>query len=164
MRWLAALAILAAIASGLLLTYRMGWQAGSDAQALVLADWKRQVEAQAIERREASRARYDDLQERFNELRSRPEKVRTVVREIEVLADDRCDSLPASYRRLWDAGYESGLRVGTATAAAGLDDASRVAVADAAAAAREARERFEENAARLTALQDYIRSVVLRSD
>ena len=76
-------------------------------------------------------------------------------------ADDRCDSLPGSYRRLWDAGYESGLRVGTATATSRLDDAGRVALADAARVIEEAKYRFEINAARLTALQMYIRSVVL---
>lgn len=162
MRWaLVVVALAAAIVGALWKAHDIGKQAGIAESALILADWKESVVEQATERREAQQARYQQLQGEFDELRSRPEKVRTVVRKIEVRADDICGSLPSDWRRMWDAAYESGLRVGTATAAAGLDDGSRVEVADAAAVAAEARERFETNAARLTALQTYIRSVVL---
>lgn len=158
---LGVIAFAAAIAGALWKAHDIGKQAGIAESAAVLAQWKATVEASAHRRREAQQQRYQQLQGEFDELRQRPERVRTITRTVTVEADDRCDSLPGSYRRLWDAGYESGLRVGTAAAAAGLDDASRVAVADAAAVAAEARERFETNAARLTALQTYIRSVVL---
>lgn len=158
---LGVIAFAAAIVYGVRSVYTSGYSAGKAEMAVVLERWKASVVQQAVERREAQQQRYQQLQVEFDELRSRPEKVRTVVRKIEVRADDICGSLPSDWRRMWDAAYESGLRVGTATAAPGLDDAGRVAVADAAAVAAEARERFETNAARLTALQTYIRSVVL---
>lgn len=155
------LAFAAAIVGSLWKAHDLGKQAGIAESAVVLAQWKATVEASAHRRREAQQQRYQQLQGEFDELRSRPERVRTITRTVRVEADDRCADLPGSYRLLWNAGYESGVRVGTATATAGLDDASRVAVADAAAVVAEARERFESNAAALTALQTYIRSVVL---
>lgn len=159
---LGVLAFAAAIVYGVRSVYTSGYSAGKAEMATVLAEWKASVEKQATERREAQHQRYQQLQGEFDELRSRPEKVRTVVRKIEVRADDICGSLPSDWRLLWNAAYESGVRMGSAAATAGLDDAGRVAVADAAAAAAEARERFEANAAALTALQQYIRSVVMQ--
>lgn len=165
MRWaLVVVALAAAVAGALWKAHDMGKQAGIAESAVVLAQWKATVEASAHRRREAQQQRYQQLQGEFDELRQRPERIRTVVRTVRVEADDRCVDLPGSYRLLWNAGYESGLRMGTTTATAGLDDAGRVAVADAAAAAAEARERFEANAAALTALQTYIRSVVFKRD
>ena len=163
MKWaLVVIALAAAIAGALWKAHDMGHDAGVAKSAAVIERWKRQVVEQATERREAQQARYQQLQGEFDELRSRPERVRTVVRKVEVRADDICGSLPSDWRRMWNAAYESGLRVGSATSAPGLDDAGRVAVADAAAVVAEARERFESNAAALTALQTYIRSVVLQ--
>lgn len=165
MRWaLVVVALAAAVAGALWKAHDLGIQAGRAESAAVLEGWKRQVVEQAVERREAQQQRYQQLQGEFDELRSRPKTVRTVVRKIEVRADDICGSLHGDWRRLWNAAYDSGVRVGAAAATARLDDAGRVAVADAAAAAAEARERFEENAARLTALQTYIRSVVLQDN
>lgn len=155
----AVVALVAAIAGALWKAHDIGKQAGIAESAAVLAEWKLAVAAQAAERRKAQREQLALLQGELDELRNRPERVRTVVRKVEVRADDRCVDLPADYRRLWNAGYESGLRVGTATATARLDDAGRVAVAEAAAAVAEARERFETNAARLTALQAYVRAI-----
>lgn len=57
-----------------------------------------------------------------------------------------------------------GGRLWTATATSRLDDAGRVALADAAESIRIARERFEINAARLTALQLYVGSVLAPPD
>lgn len=155
------LAFAAAIVGSLWKAHSLGHAAGVAESAVVLEAWKRQVVEQAVERREAQQARFNDLQGRFDELRQRPERVRTVVRRVEVRADDICGSLPHEWMRVWNADADSVRPIPAATAAAGLDDASRVAVADAAAVAAEARERFETNAARLTALQTYIRSVVL---
>jgi len=162
--FLGVMAFAAAIVGGLWKAYDLGAQGERAKAEATLADWKRSVVEQANERRAKQQQRINDLQERFDELRQRPERVRTITKTITVAADDRCRDLSSEWRRLWNAGYESGLRMGTATAAAGLDDASRVAVADAAAVAAEARERFEANAAALTALQTYIRDVVLRRD
>lgn len=163
MKWaLVVIALAAAITGALWKAHDMGHAAGVAKSAAAIERWKRQVVEQATERREAQQQRYQQLQGELDELRSRPERVRTITRTVRVEADDRCADLPGSYRLLWNAAYESGVRMGTATAAAGLDDASRVAVADAAAVAAEARERFEANAAALTALQQYIRSAVMQ--
>src|SRR5690606_42159770 len=64
----------------------------------------------------AQQARYQQLQGEFDELRSRPEKVRTVVRKVEVRADDTCRSLPREWMRLWNADADSVRPVPAATA------------------------------------------------
>ena len=151
--------VVAAVAGGLWKTYDMGFDAGRAETAAVLEKWKSAVEKQASERREAQRNRLDALQRELDELRNRPEQVRIVTRTVRLKPDDRCESLPPDYLRLWNAGYESGVRVGTATATSRLDDAGRVALADAARVIEEAKHRFEINAARLTALQAYIRTI-----
>lgn len=61
--------------------------------------------------------------------------------------------LPPIWRRVWDGGAAPDRA--DVEAASGIDGAP-VPVADAAAAVIEARKRFDENAARLTALQDWI--------
>ena len=159
MKWaLLALALVAAVAGGLWKTYDMGLDAGRAEAAAVLAEWKAAVEKQAAERRAAQQARLDSLQGELDELRNRPERIRTVVRRVEVRADDTCRSLPAAWKRLWDAD-ENSVRAHPEPATAGVDDGSRVDLAGAAAAVAEARERFETNAARLSALQSYVRAI-----
>lgn len=155
----AVVALVAAVAGGLWKAHDLGAEAGKAEMAVVLADWKASVAEQAAERRKAQRDQLSALQGELDELRSRPEKVRTVTRTIRLKPDARCDSMPPSYRELWNAGYESGVRMGTATAASGLDHAGRVALADAERAIDEAKHRFETNAARLTGAQEYIRQV-----
>lgn len=150
--------LVAAVAGGLWKTYGMGFDAGRAETAAVLERWKASVEKQAADRRDAQRARLDALQGELDELRNRPEKIRTVVRRVEVRADDTCRGLPAAWKRLWDADADS-VRANSEPAAPRLDDGSRVEVAEAAAAVAEARERFETNAARLTALQAYVRAI-----
>ena len=160
----AVVAFSAAIAGALWKAHDIGKQAGIAESAAVLAEWKMAVAEQAAERRKAQREQLALLQGELDELRSRPEKVRTVTRTIRIKPDDRCESLPPDYLRLWNAGYESGVRVGAATATSRLDDAGRVALADAARVIEEAKHRFEINAARLTALQLYVGSVLAPPD
>lgn len=158
---LAGVGLLAAlVAGGLWKAYDLGREVERAKAAAVLAEWKASILEQFLRHREAQRERLDALQGELDELRSRPEKIRTVVRRVEVRPDDTCRSLPAAWKRLWDADADS-VRAHPEPASAGLDDGSRVALADAAESIRIARERFETNAARLTALQMYIRSVVL---
>ncbi len=153
------MAFAAAIVGGVWKAYDLGHEAGKAEMAAVLADWKASVAEQAAERRKAQRDRLAQLQGELDELRSRPEKVRTVTRTIRLKPDAECASLSADYRRLWDAGYESGVRMGAAAATSQLDHAGRVALADAERAIDEAKYRFETNAVRLTGAQEYIRQV-----
>lgn len=156
---LGALAFSALVVFGVQRIYAAGYDAGKAEMAAVLAEWKLAVAEQANQRRKAQQERLDALQGELDELRNRPEQVRIVTRTVRLKPDDRCESLPPDYLRLWNAGYESGVRVGTATATSRLDDAGRVALADAARVIEEAKHRFEINAARLTALQAYIRTI-----
>lgn len=159
LRLAGALALVAAVAGGLWWTYDLGFDAGRAETAAVLERWKASVQEQALRRHQAQQARIDALQGDLDELRSRPEKIRTVVQRVEVRADDTCRSLPAAWKRLWDADADSVRPDHTAAEPASVDDGSRVEVADAAAVAAEARHRFEINAARLTALQAYVRAL-----
>ena len=161
---LGVLAFSALVVFGVQRIYAAGYDAGKAKMAAVLAEWKLAVAEQANQRRKAQQDRLDALQGALDELRSRPERVREVVRTITVRPDDICGSLPSDWRRLWNAAYESGVRVGAATATSRLDDAGRVALADAAESIRIARERFETNAARLTALQAYVDGVLTAPD
>lgn len=64
-----------------------------------LAAINAQVQAEALE----TARRVDKLHVEIEGLRARPEKIRTVVREVKVYADADCSSLPDSYRSLWNA-------------------------------------------------------------
>jgi len=163
-RAVAVLAIAVAVAGALWKAYDLGHKAGTAKMTAVLAEWKLAVAEQAERRRKDQAERIAALESELDELRSRPEQVRIVTRTVRLKPDARCDSLPADFKRLWDAGYESGVRMVAATAAAGMDDASRVALADAARVIEEAKHRFEINAARLTALQLYVGSVLAPPD
>lgn len=156
------IAALALIAAALAYSYDAGRTKSMQECRATLLEWREKVEAQLQRQREAQQQRLDDLQGRFNELQSRPEKIREVVRRVEVSPDAQCGSLPGSWRVLVNAAYDSGYDAGST--AAGMDNAARVAVADAAGQLREARERFEINASRLTALQDYVRAVIAREE
>ena len=72
---------------------RVSWQA---------VEAKR-VEAINAERLDQAR-KLDRLHVEIEALRTRPERVRTVVKEVKVYADAQCSSLPPSFRSLWDAG------------------------------------------------------------
>lgn len=156
---LGVLAFSALVVFGVQRIYAAGYDAGKAKMAAVLAEWKLAVAEQANQRRKAQQERLDALQGELDELRSRPEQVRIVTRTVRLKPDAECGSLSPDFKRLWDAGYESGVRMGAATAAAGMDDASRVALADAQRVIEEAKYRFEFNAVRLTACQAYIRTI-----
>lgn len=97
--------------------YTLG-AAGLLSVALVGGAWlhgnrtaKAACEAQrAVERDKAQQAaldqarRVDRLYVEIEALRAKPERVRTVTREVKVYADADCSSLPPSFRSLWDAG------------------------------------------------------------
>ncbi len=155
----AVVALVAAVAGGLWKAYDLGREVERAKAAAVLAEWKASVAEQAAERRKAQREQLAQLQGELEELRSRPEQVRIVTRTVRLKPDAECGSLSPDFKRLWNAGYESGVRVGTATATSRLDDAGRVALADAARVIDEAKYRFEQNAARLTGAQQYIERV-----
>ncbi len=95
---------------------RLSWQAVEQAR----------VDAINAERFEQAR-KLDKLHVEIETLRARPERVRTVIREVKVHADADCRSLPPSWRLLWDAAADPG----PAGAAASLDDAGLPAVAGA---------------------------------
>lgn len=93
---------------------RASWQAVEQAR----------VDAINAERLEQAR-KLDKLHVEIEVLRARPERVRTVIREVKVHADADCSSLPGSWRLLWDAAADPG----PAGAAATVDDAGVPAVA-----------------------------------
>lgn len=129
-------------------------------ERLVWTEWKASVLKQVAEYRRAQLVRMQELQAQVAALESRPEQIRTVIKEVKryVKADTVCPSLPPDWRRLWNAEPAGGASSAPATAAQ-VDDAARVDLATAADAVEEARVRFEHNAAALTALQLYVTSV-----
>ena len=94
---------------------------------------KAACEAQrAVERAAAQDAaldqarRVDRLYVEIEALRAKPERVRTVTKEVKVYADAECSSLPADYRRLWNAGTDHH----SPASAAAVGDAGLPRVAD----------------------------------
>lgn len=130
-RLIGALALVAAVAGGLWKAYDLGREVERAKAAAVLAEWKASILEQSLRHREEQQARVDALKEENDELRSRPERIRTVVQRIEVRPDDRCVDLPESFRLRWNATADDSLRADPSTAtAAGLDDAGGSRVAD----------------------------------
>ena len=130
-RLIGALALVAAVAGGLWKAYDLGAEAERAKAEATLAAWKASVIEQANERRARQQARYEQLQGEFDELRSRPAKVREVIRTVEVRPDDRCESLPREFRCLFHAAPDDCMRaLRAAPEAAGLDDAGEGDVAE----------------------------------
>ncbi len=110
--WLGGLLFVAAVLGG---TWADGYYRG-----MAAAD-RRHAEAAAVIDRQVADERAEDarrvlrMQDRIDELRARPERVRTVTREVvkHVVADAECSSLPESVRRLWDAGSADRAPAGT---------------------------------------------------
>lgn len=129
---LAGVGLLAAlVAGGLWKAYDLGREVERAKAAAVLAEWKASILEQSLRHREEQQARVDALKEENDALRSRPERVRTVVKRIKVRPDDRCVDLPESWRLRWNARADDSLRADPAAAsAAGLDDAGGSRVAD----------------------------------
>lgn len=100
---LAGVGLLAAlVAGGLWKAYDLGLDAGRAETAAALEQWKAAVQEQAIRRRQEQQARVDALQGENDELRNRPERIRTVTRTIRVEPDEECRSLPPSFRERWN--------------------------------------------------------------
>ncbi len=124
--WLGGLALIAALIAGIWFDGQYRGEARADARH---AEQMRRIDAQVDAERTEQNRRLMRLTDRIDELRARPERVRTVTREVvkHVVADAECSSVPESVRWLWDAGRADR----PAASAAGLGDAGVPAVAGA---------------------------------
>lgn len=124
--WLGGLALIAALLAGIWFDGRYRGEARADARH---AEQMRRIDAEVDAERAEQNRRLMRLTDRIDELRTRPERVRTVTREVvrHVVADAECSSLPESVRRLWDAGRADRPAAGTAS----VGDAGVPAVAGA---------------------------------
>lgn len=124
--WLGGLALVAFALAAIYLTGKIEGERAADARH---AEQMRAIDAQVADERTEQNRRLMRLTDRIDELRARPERVRTVTREVvkHVVADAECSSVPESVRWLWDAGRADR----PAASAAGLGDAGVPAVAGA---------------------------------
>lgn len=124
--WLGGLALIAALLAGIWFDGRYRGEARADARH---AKEMRAIDAQVADERVDQNRRLVRLTDRIDELRARPERVRTVTKEVvrHVVADADCGSLSPAWRLLWNAGREDRPAAGTAR----LGDAAVPAVADA---------------------------------
>lgn len=125
--WAGGLALIAALLAGV---WFDGWYRGEARADARHAEQMRAIDAQVADERASQNRRLVRLTDRIDELRARPERVRTITKEVvrHVVADADCRSLPASWRLLWNADRENR----PATGAASLGHAAVPAVADAA--------------------------------
>lgn len=124
--WAGGLALIAALLAAIWFDGKYNGEKSADARH---AEQMRKVDAQVDAERAAQNRRLVRLTDRIDEIRARPERVRTVTREVvkHVVADAECSSVPESVRWLWDAGRADR----PAASAAGLGDAGVPAVAGA---------------------------------
>lgn len=124
--WLGGLALIAALLAGIWFDGRYRGEARADARH---AEQMRVIDAQVADERAEQNRRLMRLADRIDELRARPERVRTITKEVvrHVVADAECSSVPESVRRLWDAGRADR----PAASTAGMGDAGVSAVAGA---------------------------------
>lgn len=124
--WLGGLAFIAALLAGIWFDGQYRGEARADTRH---AEQMRRIDAEVDAERADQNRRLMRLTDRIDELRARPERVRTVTREVvrHVVADAECSSVPESVRRLWDAGRANRAAPG----AAGMGDAGVPAVAGA---------------------------------
>lgn len=101
--WVGGLLFVAAVLGG---TWADGYYRGKAASDRRHAEAAAAIDRQVADERAEDARRAMRMQDRIDELRARPERVRTVTREVvkHVVADAECSSLPESVRRLWDAG------------------------------------------------------------
>lgn len=100
--WLGGLALIAALLAGIWFDGRHRGEARAGARH---AEQMRQIDAEVNAERAEQNRRLMRLTDRIDELRTRPERVRTVTREVvrHVVADAECSSVPAAFRSLWNA-------------------------------------------------------------
>lgn len=124
--WLGGFALVAFALAAIYLTGKIEGEREADARH---AEQMRAIDAQVADERAEQNRRLMRLTDRIDELRTRPERVRTVTREVvkHVVADAQCSSVPESVRRLWDAGRADRAAPGSS----GLGDAGLPAVAGA---------------------------------
>jgi len=79
--------------------YLAGYRAAQGDCREKVAEINAQAQADALE----TARRVDRLHVEIEQLRARPERIRTVVKEVVVNADAQCSSLPADFRSLWNA-------------------------------------------------------------
>ena len=124
--WIGGLLFVASLLGGL---YLLGRHHGAEARD----DWWRagmaKVDAEVGRQAERKQAAADALARDVEAMRARPERIRTVTKEIikHVVADADCSSLPESVRVLWAAGGADDPAAG----AAGVADAAGTGLAGA---------------------------------
>ena len=99
--WLGGLALIAALIAGIWFDGQYRGEARADARH---AEQMRAIDAQVADERAEQNRRLMRLTDRIDELRARPERVRTITKEVvrHVVADADCRSLPATFRSLWN--------------------------------------------------------------
>lgn len=124
--WLGGFALVAFALAAIYLTGKIEGERAADARH---AKEMRAIDAQVADERASQNRRLMRLTDRIDELRARPERVRTITKEVvrHVVADAECSSLHPSWRLLWDADRADR----PAASAAGLGDAGVPAVAGA---------------------------------
>lgn len=94
--WAAVVALLFGGVGG---SWLVGYRAGGAECREKVAEINAQVQAEALE----TARRVDKLHVEIEALRARPERIRTVVKEVKVEADADCSSLPREWVQLWNA-------------------------------------------------------------
>lgn len=116
--WVAVMGLLFGSLGG---AWAVGYRSGAATADKRIAKMNAVVQAEVADQAR----RVDKLHVEIEALRKRPERVRTIVKEVVVHADATCESLPADWRRLWNAAG----REGQAAAAAAVGDGGGLPVA-----------------------------------
>ena len=148
---LAALAVLAGVGAKGYLLGREAREPEIVEMRLVLAAAERAAAEAEAKGKKAAAAALASYRAKASVIRVEAENTPQIVEVIRRETPADC-VLPPAYRRLWDGESGSGEAADTART-----DGTPVAVADAAQTAAEARRRFEDNSAKLEALQQLVR-------
>lgn len=122
--WAVGALLLASLLGGL---YLLGRSHGTYSERARWIERDAEIDRQVAEMRANQARELTLLTERIIELQARPERIRTVTREVvkHVVADAECSSVPESLRVLWSADRAPG----DPTGSAGLGDGRMRAVA-----------------------------------
>lgn len=122
--WAVGALLLGGLLGGL---YLLGRSHGTQGERARWVERDAEIDRQVTEMRAKQARELTLLTELIIELQARPERIRTVTREVvkHVVADAECSSVPESLRVLWSADRAPGDPAGTA----GLGDAGMRAVA-----------------------------------